>query len=145
VCFIDLLSLSIDDDVGVTIVSNYSSVLPCSVLASSLRQFITCTTSGSDICYCEALRVRLMTVWQFDGRRRHGKTAFLDFDEYDLSFPAWLGLWTVQLNHFLHSCIALICIQNHSVPSMSEALYERSRVERSMKQYWFADWRPSAR
>lgn len=48
VCLIDLPSPSIDDAVEVTIVFNYSPVLLCPVLASSLRQFTICTISGSD-------------------------------------------------------------------------------------------------
>lgn len=36
------------------------------------------------------------------------------FDEYHLNFPTWLGLWTVRLNHCLHCCTALICIQKHA-------------------------------
>jgi len=38
--------------------------------------------------------------------------------EYDLNFPTWLGLWTVRLNHRLHSCTVLICIQKHAVLSV---------------------------
>ena len=37
---------------------------------------------------------------------------FSIFDEYNLKFPTWLGLWTVRLNHCLHCCTALICIQS---------------------------------
>jgi hypothetical protein len=40
-CLVDLLPPPIDDAVEVTIVFNYSPVLPCPVLASSLRQFTT--------------------------------------------------------------------------------------------------------
>ena len=45
---------------------------------------------------------------------------FSIFDEYDLNFPTWLGLWTVRLNHCLHCCTALICTQNHTVRFIAE-------------------------
>jgi len=37
-------------------------------------------------------------------------------EEYDLKFPTSPGLWTVRLNHFLHCCTALICIQRTCCP-----------------------------
>lgn len=41
----------------------------------------------------------------------------LIFDEPTLNFPTLLGLWVVRLNHRLHSCTVLICIQQRAVRS----------------------------
>ena len=43
---------------------------------------------------------------------------FSILDEYDLNFPAWLGLWAVRLSYCLYFCVALICIQNHATKSL---------------------------
>ena len=40
------------------------------------------------------------------------RLVFSIFNEYNLNFPTWIGLWTVRLNHCLHCCTALICIQS---------------------------------